>query len=96
MNVYCRRRGLFLLKSSGAALVCEIQQATFQLKQFIFLLCTQESQFAFPPIFKNYSLSVSIFLEFAHPCLLLSASLSTVLLCFSQFSGRSYSVLQFC
>ena len=37
MNVYCRRRGLFLLKSSGAVLVCEIQEATFQLKQFKFL-----------------------------------------------------------
>ena len=57
MNVYCRRRGLFLLKSSRAVLVSEIQEATFQLKHFIFLLRTQESQFDFPPIFKNYSLA---------------------------------------
>ena len=43
-------------KSSGAVLVCEKQEATFQLKQFIFWLRTHESQFDFPPIFKNYSL----------------------------------------
>ena len=45
------------LKSSGAVQMCEILEATFQLKQFIFLLRTQESQFDFPPIFKNYSLA---------------------------------------
>ena len=44
-------------KSSRAVLVCEIQEAALQLKQFIFLLRTQESQFHFSPIFKNHSLA---------------------------------------
>ena len=44
-------------KSSRAVLVCKIQEAALQLKQFIFLLRTQESQFHFPPIFKNHSLA---------------------------------------
>ena len=53
-------------KSSRAVLVCKIQEAALQLKQFIFLLRTQESQFHFPPIFNiilwlhNSKIKVSI------------------------------------